>query len=138
MVLVPAGSFLMGASRSEPSSGDDERPRHRVTFASPFAVGRHAITFEQWDAFHKDGDNYDPADNGWGRGDRPVVNVSLEDATRYVAWLSHRTGRRYFILSESQWEYVARAGTTTAYWWGNTITTDQVNYDGNYAYANGL
>ena len=75
--------------------------------------------------------------NGWGRGNRPVIMVSWDDAQSYVRWLSERTGERYRLLSESEWEYVARAGTTTPFHFGSTISTDQANYNGNYTYGGG-
>jgi len=76
-------------------------------------------------------------DNGWGRGNRPVIEVDWNDAQAYVAWLSRKTGERYRLLSEAEWEYVARAGTSTPFYFGNTITPDQANYDGNYTYDGG-
>ena len=78
-----------------------------------------------------------PDDRGWGRGNRPVINVSWEDAQRYVTWLTRRTGEAYRLLSESEWEYAARAGTTTPFHFGRTISTDQANYDGDYRYGTG-
>ena len=71
-----------------------------------------------------------PDDRGWGRGDRPVINVNWNDAKAYVKWLSKKTGKEYRLLSEAEREYVARAGTTTPFWWGSSITPDQANYDG--------
>ena len=131
MVVVPAGEFLMGAPASEQSSDDDERPRHEVTFARPFAVGRFAVTFAEWDACVAEGGckRYRPGDRGWGRGMRPVINLWWEDARAYVAWLSDKTGRSYRLLSEAEREYVARAGTTTPFWWGDTISSEQANYE---------
>jgi formylglycine-generating enzyme required for sulfatase activity len=92
-----------------------------VTIAKPFAVGIYAVTFDEWDACVSDGgcDGYRPSDNGWGRGMRPVINVSWDDAKRYIAWLSNKTGKVYRLLSETEREYVTRAGTTTAFWWGS-------------------
>ena len=117
MVVVPAGSFTMGGDQS------DEQPRHTVTIAKPFAVAKNEITFADWDACVAGGgcDGYSPYDSGWGRGQQPVINVSWRDAQRYVAWLSQVTGKSYRLLSESEYEYAARAGTTTAYPWGDYI-----------------
>jgi formylglycine-generating enzyme required for sulfatase activity len=130
MVLVPAGSFTMGSPESEPARDDNEGPQHKVTIAEPFAVGRFAVTFVEWDACVADGGcgGYSPDDKGWGRGDRPVINVSWQDAKVYVAWLSKKTGKDYRLLSEAEREYVTRAGTITPFWWGGSITTDQANY----------
>ncbi|KAF0171526.1 MAG: hypothetical protein FD160_3703, partial [Caulobacteraceae bacterium] len=119
MVPVPAGSFLLGSPDSEPRRQPYEGPQQQVTLAS-FAVGASEVTFAQWDACVADGgcSGYTPADKGWGRGDRPVMSVSWRDASAYVAWLSRKTGRAYRLPTEAEWEYAARAGTTTAYWWG--------------------
>jgi formylglycine-generating enzyme required for sulfatase activity len=139
MVTVPAGNFTMGAAKGQPESADNERPQHEVAFAKPFAVGRFAVTFAEWDACANDGDcdSYLPKDEGWGRGSQPVINVSWNDAKAYVKWLSEKTGKQYRLLSEAEREYVTRAGTKGAFWWGPSISPDQANYDGNYTYNNG-
>ena len=97
-----------------------------------FAVGKHEVTFGEWDACVGDGGcrGHRPDDEGWGRGNRPVVNVSWEDARGYVGWLSRKTGKEYRLLSESEWEYVARGGTQTEYWWGDEIGGGRANCDG--------
>lgn len=99
--------------------------------AAPFAVGRFAVTFEEWDACVADlGCNaHVPSDLGWGRGRLPVVNVSWVDAVAYANWLSQKTGKHYRLLGDAEREHVARAGTTTIYWWGDGIGLDQANYD---------
>ena len=148
MVVVPAGEFAMGSSppeivalKKEYSSDwfDYEGPQRTVKIKTPFAVGRFAVTFDEWDACVADGgcNGYRPSDRGWGRGKRPVINVSWEDATAYAAWLSRKTGKTYRLLSEAEREYVARAGTTMAFWWGDTISTSQANYNGNYTFRGG-
>ena len=136
MVVVPAGSFLMGSPESENRRDEDEGPQHRVRIPKPFAVGRFEVTFAEWDACVADGgcNGYRPDDQGWGRGNRPVINVSWEHAKAYVRWLSRETEKSYRLLSEAEWEYVARAGTTTPFHTGRTITTDRANFDGNYTY----
>ena len=128
MVVVPEGSFMMGST----AGGDAERPVHRVTFARPFAVGVYEVTFAEWDACVSDGGcgGYRPDDAGWGHGRRPVIHVSWENAKAYVRWLSGKTGEAYRLLSESEWEYVARAGTGTEYWWGDEIGRNRANCDG--------
>lgn len=140
MVVVPAGEFTMGAPVTERSSDSDERPQHRVVFGNRFAVGRFAVTFAEWDACVAAGGckNYRPGDRGWGRGRQPVINLWWEDARALVAWISERTGRQYRLLSEAEREYVTRAGTTTAFWWGDSISTEQANYDGDFTYGCGL
>ena len=124
MVVVPAGSFLMGSPESEEGRWEDEGPRHRVTIGTPFAVGVYEVTFAEWDACVAAGGcgGYRPEDEGWGRGSRPVINVSWEDAREYVRWLSRETGGEYRMLTEAEWEYVVRAGTTTARYWGERET----------------
>jgi formylglycine-generating enzyme required for sulfatase activity len=137
MVVVPAGELAMGSPQSETDRSPEEGPRHTVVFAKPFAVGRFAVTFEEWDACSAAGgcDGHVPSDEGWGRGRRPVINVSWYDAKAYVAWLSRRTGAEYRLLSEAEREYVARAGTTTPFWWGASLSTREANYKGDVVSA---
>jgi len=129
MVVVPPGQFMMGSN-----DYDSEKPPHKVTIKAPLAVGRFASTFDEWDAA---GLAHKPSDQGWGRGKQPVINVSWEDAKAYAKWLSQKTGETYRLLSEAEWEYVARAGTTTAFWWGDSISTQEANYDGNHTFGGG-
>ena len=133
MVVIPAGSFLMGSPESEEGRFDNEGPQHRVTIPAPFAVGAYEVTFEEWDACVAEGGcgGYRPNDNGWGRGWRPVIHVSWNDAQAYVRWLRGKTGKEYRLLSEAEWEYAARAGTTTRYSFGDEITESDANYDVN-------
>jgi formylglycine-generating enzyme required for sulfatase activity len=130
MAVVPAGSFVMGSPAPEYGRGSNEGPQHTVTFAHTLAVGRFSVTFDEWDACVADGgcDRYSPPDQGWGRGRRPVIGVSLNDANGYLTWLSRKTGATYRLPSEAEREYFTRAGTTTPYWWGSTISPDQANY----------
>lgn len=141
MVVAPAGSFTMGSPQGEPDRLRDESPERRVTIAAPFAVGRFAVTFEEWDACVAAGgcNSYRPSDQGWGRGPRPgpVINVSWTDAKAYTQWLSKTTGKTYRLLSEAEREYVTRAGTRTAYWWGSSIARSQANYFDNQARSGG-
>jgi formylglycine-generating enzyme required for sulfatase activity len=128
MVVIPAGEFTMGS----PPSEQQAEAQHRVTIAAPFAVGKFEIAFDEWDACVRGGgcDGYRPADQGWGRGKRPVINISWENAKAYVNWLSHKTGKPYRLLSESEWEYAARAGTTTRFSFGDALSPSRANYDG--------
>nr|WP_273703197.1 formylglycine-generating enzyme family protein [Candidatus Accumulibacter vicinus] len=136
MVVVPAGSFMMGSPGTEGFA--DERPQQRVTFAKPFAVGKYELTFDEWDACVADrGCKYKPGDEGWRRGRQPVINVSWDDAQAYVAWLAKKTGKPYRLLSESEWEYAARAGTRTRYPWGNEPGTNRANFFGSGSQWNG-
>ncbi|WP_394809753.1 SUMF1/EgtB/PvdO family nonheme iron enzyme [Nitrosomonas sp.] len=116
MVRIPPGKFLMGSA-----DYDDEKPQHEVTIAYAFEISKYEVTFDEYDAFANATKRQLPSDSGWGRGKRPVINVSFNDAQAYVQWLSNKTGKQYRLPSEAEWEYSARAGTQTAYWWGNDI-----------------
>jgi formylglycine-generating enzyme required for sulfatase activity len=144
MVVVPAGSFMMGSPSAEIAEFAKEAlaertpfkiklkiqhfielfqregPQHGVTIARPFAVGRFEVTFAEWDAcVSAGGCTHRPGDSGWGRGRRPVMSVSWNDTQEYTSWLSRRTGKTYRLLSEAEWEYAARAGSTTRYHFGD-------------------
>jgi formylglycine-generating enzyme required for sulfatase activity len=136
MVVVPAGEFYPNGRPSAADLAAHPYQYQRVDFPQPFAVGRFAVTFAEWDACVADGGcgGYRPGDEGWGRGRRPVIHVSFDDATAYTMWLSRKTGKRYRLLTGAEREYVTRAATETNYWWGNTITPDQANYNGDYPY----
>lgn len=129
MVQLPAGRFVMGSPPDEAGRFGNETP-HVVEIAAPFAISRSDVTFDEWDACVKDGEcnGYQPSDEGWGRGNLPVVNVSWKDATAYLAWLTKKSHRPYRLPSEAEWEYAARAGTTTARWWGDDARRDYANY----------
>ena len=123
MVVVPPGTFTMGSPESEEFRGAGEGPQHSATIGAPFAVGVYEVTFAEWDAcVQMGGCRYTPADRHWGRERRPVLYVSWEDAQAYVSWLSGLTGQPYRLLSEAEWEYVARAGTATARYWGEDVS----------------
>jgi formylglycine-generating enzyme required for sulfatase activity len=133
MAVVPAGSFVMGLSGDEMERlKSDEGPPHEVAIAAPFAVGRYSVTFAEWDACAANGgcSSYYPGDEGWDRGDHPVINVSWEDARSYTKWLSRKTGKTYRLPSEAEREYFARAGTSTPFWWGKSISSKQAKYGG--------
>ncbi len=117
MVVIPAGEFVMGSSLKE-SGHTDEKPQHTVRFANNFAVSKTEVTFDQWDACTAAGRCPEANDDGYGRGNYPVINVTWKDAKAYVAWLSKTTGKRYRLLSEAEFEYAARGGTTTPWFWG--------------------
>ena len=131
LVVVPAGSFMMGSPAGEQGRDDDEGPVHRVTIGGRIAAGVYEVTFGEWDACRRGGGcSHNPDDKGWGRGNSPVMNVSWEDAQEYVRWLSEETGEGYRLMSESEWEYVARSGTETRYWWGGEVGRNRANCDG--------
>lgn len=128
LVVVPAGSFMMGSSAGEEGRDASEGPRHAVKFDRPFAIGKYEVTFDEWEAcVQQKGCTHNPNDQGWGRGRRPVIDVSWNDAMQYIRWLSRKTGQAYFLPSESEWEYATRAGTTTPWNTGNAIITDDAN-----------
>ena len=117
MVVIPAGRFRMGCVTRR-DCFRDERPVHLVAFSEPFAVSRYAITFEEYDRFSGPGQ---VSDAGWGRGRRPVINVTWDQAREYAAWLSRETGNKYRLLTEAEWEYAARAGSEKKYHFGDEI-----------------
>ncbi|MBL6928597.1 MAG: formylglycine-generating enzyme family protein [Rhodospirillales bacterium] len=124
MIVVPAGSFTMGAD----SRYKYERPAHKVTIPKPFAIGRFEITFDQWLACVDEGGcAKDPDDHKWGKGIHPIMNISWAEANGYTEWLSKKTGHTYRLPSEAEWEYAARGGTTTAYSWGDAPGKDRAN-----------
>jgi formylglycine-generating enzyme required for sulfatase activity len=124
MVWIPAGSFRMGDIQGGGDS--DEKPVHRVSI-NRFAMSRYEVTFAEYDKFAEATGRSKPSDQGWGRGNRPVINVSWNDATAYAEWLSTQTGKQYRLPTEAEWEYAARAGTETKYWWGNEIGSNKAN-----------
>lgn len=130
LVVVPAGSFTMGSPADEAGRDPFEGPQHEVRITRAFALGKTDVTFEQWDACVAAGgcNGYRPDDNGWGRGNQPVINVSWHDAHSYTEWLSARTGKNYRLPSEAEWEYAARARAVTPYWWGASADHDHANY----------
>jgi len=157
MVVVPAGEYMMGSSEDEPERFSNEGPQHRVKIAHSFAVGKLKVTRDEFATFvnemsYSGGDRCFTLEDGKAEernersfrnpgfaqdGKHPAVCINWDDANAYVAWLSKKTGKLYRLLSESEWEYVARAGTKTPFWWGSTISTDQANYDGNSVYGGG-
>ena len=124
MVKIPAGSFRMGDIQGGGAS--DEKPVHRVSVRA-FAIGKYEVTFAEFDKFAEATGRMKPLDLGWGRGNLPVINVSWHSAVAYAKWLSQQTGHSYRLPTEAEWEYAARAGTTTKYWWGNEIGTNKAN-----------
>ena len=129
MVYIPGGSFLMGSPKNEAERKSDEGPQHKVNL-QPFLMSRYPITQDQYQAIMGHNPSY------FKGGNRPVEQVSWHDATKFCQKLSSKTGKIYTLPSESQWEYACRAGTTTPFYFGETITSELVNYNGDYPYAN--
>ena len=132
MVVIPTGAFRMGCLSSDADCRDSEKPPHEVRIGQPFALSVHEATFADWYACLAYGGcrKHEPDDRGWGRGSRPVISVSWDDAQAYVLWLSAQTGAEYRLPSESEWEYAARAGTTTKYSWGDEVGVNRTNCRG--------
>lgn len=125
LVVVPPGDFTMGSNDTP-----YEKPEHAITIRRSFAIGRREVTFAEWDQCADAGIcKHRPDDHGWGRGDRPAINISWDDAKLFVAWLSQKTGQRYRLPSEAEWEYAARAGTKTPFWWGREAGTGHAQCD---------
>ena len=138
MVVIPAGEFIMGSPEEEEAREDCEGPCHRVEISASFALGKYAVTYQEFDHFTREGRFFHrPDDYGLGRGLRPVVNVNWGMAMDYCRWLSGVTEENYRLPSEAEWEYACRAGTTTPFHFGDTIWTDQANYNGSFVYGNG-
>ncbi|MEY4754109.1 MAG: hypothetical protein RJA44_1784 [Pseudomonadota bacterium] len=134
VVPLPAGEFLMGATPGEAGTDENELPQHRVKVAA-VAIGQFEVTFEQYDACAAALACRPVSDDeGWGRGQRPVIHLEWEQAQAYVRWLSRRTGQRYRLPSEAEWEYAARAGSDTAFAFGARIETSQANFAGGFTY----
>jgi formylglycine-generating enzyme required for sulfatase activity len=119
MVIIEAGYFQMGDIQGDGNVSDVSVER--------FAMGRYEVTFDEYDKFAEATGREKPDDEGWGRGNRPVIYVSVQDAIAYAEWLSEETGEKYRLPTEAEWEYAARAGTNTAYWWGDDIGTNRAN-----------
>ena len=127
MIVIPSGSFNMGSSQGK----KNELPIQEITIAKPYAIGRFEITFNEWDICHAEGGCLRKVhDRGWGRGYRPVINVLYADIQEYFSWISNKTNQLYRLPSEAEWEYAARAGTTTEYWWGNKMIKGNANCRG--------
>lgn len=116
MVHIKAGSFIMGSN----SGSSNEKPVHRVTISKDFYIGKYEVTFAEYDKFCNATGRRKPNDEGWGRGKRPVMNVSWDDAKAFISWLSQITNKTYRLPTEAEWEYVARAGSTTKYSFGDS------------------
>jgi formylglycine-generating enzyme required for sulfatase activity len=132
MALVPSGSFLMGSPSNELESYSDESPQHEVKITEEFYLGKYLVTQEQWEAIMGENPSY------FKKGKKyPVDSVSWNDCQEFIKKLNAQTGKKYRLPSEAEWEYACRAGTKTPFYYGETISTEQANYDGNYVYGGG-
>ncbi|KOR31647.1 hypothetical protein TI05_12325, partial [Achromatium sp. WMS3] len=122
MLVIPAGIYKMGSDKYK-----NEKPIHQVTISKPFAMGKYPVTFEEYDAFCVATGRDKPNDRDWGRGKRPVIYISWNDAVAYCKWLSEQTGKDYRLPTEAEWEYCCRAGTTTRYWWSDAVGKNNAN-----------
>lgn len=138
MVPLSVGCFVMGASEIElrrfkelgKARAQWESPRHTVLITRPFAIGRFPVTFDQWGFAEAEGACRKADDCRWGKGRRPVINISWEDVQGYLAWLQHKTSKPYRLPSESEWEYACRAGSSTAFHFTDFIPCDSGNFIG--------
>jgi formylglycine-generating enzyme required for sulfatase activity len=127
MVVVAAGSFQMGDIQGRDKSA---LPVHTIRIQKPFAIGRYEVTFEEYDKFAQATGRKLPNDGGGGRGRQPVINFSWQDAVHYATWLSEQAGKRYRLPTEAEWEYAARGGTETDFWWGSQMKSGIANCAG--------
>lgn len=140
MVVIQAGQGQLGSPQNELKRARFENPLQTTFIDYAFEVGKYEITFNDWDKCVAGGgcNGYRPKDGGWGKGNRPVINISFEDAQSYIKWLNQKTGKTYRLLSEAEWEYVARAGQTTAFGHdGQGISARIANFDGKAPYISG-
>jgi len=127
MIVIPAGRFTMGSPLSEPGRYPNEGPQHQVTIAAALAVSRYEVTAANWNTCVAVGDCPPVSDGGFPGGQQPVINVSYDEAKHYAAWLTEMTGKTYRLLTEAEWEYAARAGTTSIYYWGDDVGTNNAD-----------
>ena len=140
MVVLPKGSFMMGSPYDEEGRSRHEGPQHRVEIGHSLAIGKYAVTFDEYDHYARETGLALPGDAGWGRGRRPVINVSWGEAQIYIEWLNEKlglTGRpdAYRLPSEAEWEYACRAGTTGPFSFNGLITPRKANYDSTQSYG---
>lgn len=134
MVVIPAGSFEMGSPRTEFGHSPEEAPVHYVALQRAFALGRYAVTADEFAAFQRDTGWRFRSDLITARGRHPVMNLRIADARRYCEWLSDRTGQRYRLPTEAEWEYACRAGTGTPFHFGESVSCKEVHFNATFPY----
>jgi len=137
MAVIPPGSFMMGSPDDEVRRDNNEGPRHKVEIDYTFEIGKYEITFNDWRKCVAGGGcrGYRPKDGGWGRGNRPAIFISWNDAQSYIKWLNRTTGYRYRLPTEAEWEYVARGQTKQPFSTGTSISAAQANFNGEHPYG---
>ncbi len=135
LAVIPAGSFEMGSDAREFGHRPEEAPRHYVCLRHDFALGRHVITAEQFERFRAETGWYLRPDLIWARGDYPVINIRIGDAERYAAWLSEKTGQRYRLPTEAEWEYACRAGSLAPFAFGDNVSCREVHFNAAFPYV---
>ena len=139
MVVIPPGSYMMGSPQSQPKRDRNEGPQVPINIGYAFEIGRYEVTFDDWNLCVKGGgcNGYRPGDNGWGKGKRPVTNISYDDIMSYIKWLNAKTGLEYRLPSEAEWEYVARAGQQLPFSTGagRSISDRYANFNGKFPYG---
>ena len=134
LCVIPAGSFEMGSPPEEFGHRPEEGPVHYVALRRAFALGRFTITADEFAAFQRDSDHRFRSDLIVARGRHPVMNIRIADAKRYCAWLSERTGQVYRLPTEAEWEYACRAGTSTPFHFGDSVTCREVHFNATFPY----
>jgi formylglycine-generating enzyme required for sulfatase activity len=134
LAVIPPGLFEMGSTPEEFGHGREEGPVHYVAIEQTFAIGRYAITAEEFERFRLETEWYLNPDLIWAEERAPVINIRVSDAELYAAWLSRRTGQTYRLPSEAEWEYAARAGTATPFHFGESVSCREVNFNPAFPY----
>lgn len=134
MSVIPAGQFEMGSTHHEFGHRQEEAPQSYITIRKPFSIGRYTITAEEFELFRSDTEWSLRPELLWAKGKHPVINIRAKDAKLYAKWLSDQTGKTYRLPTEAEWEYAARAGTSTPFYFGETVSCKEINFDPSFPY----
>ena len=134
LAVIPAGQYEMGSNDNEFGHAREEYPQHYTHIKTPFAIGRYTITADDFERFRQETEWFLRPDLIWASGKEPVINIRMADAMLYLKWLSEQTGETYRLPTESEWEYAARAGTTTAFHFGDEVTCKDVHFHSLFPY----